>query len=107
MRQGRKLASVYDVPFMELLSKDKPKIKELELVPDFRMHSGAEAPTELHELLMIQAEAEETRALRASKLELRTSNRQLSTPYRQFADEPVFVDTAQFRKLGYFGQCQL
>jgi transcriptional regulator with XRE-family HTH domain len=61
VRQGRKLASVYDVPFMELLSKDKPKIKELELVPDFRMHSGAEAPTELHELLMIQAEAEETR----------------------------------------------
>ena len=61
MKQARKLASVYDFPFMELLSKDKPKIKDLELVPDFRMHSGAEAPTELHELLMIQAEAEETR----------------------------------------------
>jgi Zn-dependent peptidase ImmA (M78 family) len=61
VKQGRKLASVYDVPFMELLSKDQPKIKDLELVPDFRMHSGAEAPTELHELLMIQGEAEETR----------------------------------------------
>jgi Zn-dependent peptidase ImmA (M78 family)/transcriptional regulator with XRE-family HTH domain len=61
VKQARKLASVYDVPFMELLSKDKPKIKDLELVPDFRMHSGAETPTELHELLMIQAEAEETR----------------------------------------------
>ena len=61
VKQGRKLASVYDVPFMELLSKDQPKIKDLELVPDFRMHSGAEAPNELHELLMIQGEAEETR----------------------------------------------
>lgn len=61
VRQARKLASVYDVPFMELLSKGKLKIKELELVPDFRMHSGTEAPTELYELLMIQSEAEETR----------------------------------------------
>lgn len=61
VRQARKLASVYDVPFMELLSKDKLRIKELELVPDFRMHSGSEISTELYELLMIQGEAEETR----------------------------------------------
>jgi transcriptional regulator with XRE-family HTH domain len=61
VKQARKLADVYDVPFMELLSKERPKIKALELVPDFRLHSGAEAPTELYELLLIQAEAEETR----------------------------------------------
>jgi Zn-dependent peptidase ImmA (M78 family)/DNA-binding XRE family transcriptional regulator len=61
VRQARKLANVYDVPFMELLSKDGLKIKELELVPDFRMHLGTEAPTEHYELLMIQSEAEETR----------------------------------------------
>ncbi|PJG50057.1 hypothetical protein CVM73_38405 [Bradyrhizobium forestalis] len=61
VKQARKLASVYDVPFMELLSKEQPKIKELELVPDFRLHSGAEAPNEQYELLLIQAEAEQTR----------------------------------------------
>jgi Zn-dependent peptidase ImmA (M78 family)/DNA-binding XRE family transcriptional regulator len=61
IKQGRKLANFYDVPFMELLSKERPKIKELELVPDFRLHSDAEAPTEKYELLLIQAEAEETR----------------------------------------------
>jgi Zn-dependent peptidase ImmA (M78 family)/DNA-binding XRE family transcriptional regulator len=61
VKQARKLANVYDVPFMELLSKERPKIKELELVPDFRLHSDAEAPTEQYELLLIQAEAEETR----------------------------------------------
>lgn len=61
VKQARKLANVYDVPFMELLSKEQPKIKDLELVPDFRLHSGAEAPNEQYELLLIQAEAEETR----------------------------------------------
>src|SRR5690349_14207777 len=61
VKQARKLANVYDVPFMELLSKEKPKIKDLDLVPDFRLHSESETPTEQHELLLIQAEAEETR----------------------------------------------
>ncbi|WFU56821.1 XRE family transcriptional regulator [Bradyrhizobium pachyrhizi] len=61
VKQARKLANVYDVPFMEFLSKERPKIKELELVPDFRLHSDVEAPNEQHELLLIQAEAEETR----------------------------------------------
>lgn len=61
VKQARKLANVYDVPFMELLSREQPKIKDLELVPDFRLHSDAEAPNEQHELLLIQAEAEETR----------------------------------------------
>jgi Zn-dependent peptidase ImmA (M78 family)/DNA-binding XRE family transcriptional regulator len=61
VKQARKLAHVYEVPFMELLSKETPKIKTVELVPDFRMHSDAEAPAEQYELLLIQAEAEETR----------------------------------------------
>lgn len=61
VKQARRLANVYDVPFMELLSKEQPKIKALELVPDFRLHSGAEAPNEQYELILIQAEAEETR----------------------------------------------
>jgi Zn-dependent peptidase ImmA (M78 family)/transcriptional regulator with XRE-family HTH domain len=61
VKQARKLATAYDVPFMELLSKEKPKIKALDLVPDFRLHSGAESPAELYELLLIQSEAEETR----------------------------------------------
>lgn len=33
----------------------------LELVPDFLLHSDVEAPTEQYELVLIQAEAEETR----------------------------------------------
>ncbi|WP_158668072.1 helix-turn-helix domain-containing protein [Bradyrhizobium guangdongense] len=61
VKQARRLANVYEVPFMELLSKEQPRIKELELVPDFRLHSDAEAPNEQYELLLIQAEAEETR----------------------------------------------
>lgn len=61
IKQARKLAHVYDVPFMEFLSKERPKIKELGLVPDFRLHSDIEAPTEQYDLLLIQAEAEETR----------------------------------------------
>jgi Zn-dependent peptidase ImmA (M78 family)/DNA-binding XRE family transcriptional regulator len=61
IKQGRKLAEVYDLPFMEFLSKETPKVKPLELVPDFRTHREAENPKENYELLMIQSEAEETR----------------------------------------------
>lgn len=61
IKQARKLADAYDVPFMELLSKGQPRIGTPELVPDFRLHSGAESPVEQYDLLLIQAEAEETR----------------------------------------------
>src|ERR1700757_4478570 len=50
IKQARKLAGVYDLPFMEFLSKDTPKIKKLELVPDFRMHRDTEQPGDQHEL---------------------------------------------------------
>jgi Zn-dependent peptidase ImmA (M78 family)/transcriptional regulator with XRE-family HTH domain len=61
IKQARKLAHLYDLPFMELLSKNTPQIKKLELVPDFRMHREEEEPTEQYELLLIQSEAEEVR----------------------------------------------
>jgi Zn-dependent peptidase ImmA (M78 family) len=61
IKQARKLADAYDVPFMELLSKEQPRIGTPELVPDFRLHSWADSPAEQYDLLLIQAEAEETR----------------------------------------------
>jgi Zn-dependent peptidase ImmA (M78 family)/DNA-binding XRE family transcriptional regulator len=61
IKQARRLATVYALPFMEFLSKERPKIEEPALVPDFRMHRDVEAPDEQYELLMIQSEAEETR----------------------------------------------
>jgi Zn-dependent peptidase ImmA (M78 family)/transcriptional regulator with XRE-family HTH domain len=70
IKQGRKLANVYDLPFLELLSKEKPKIKELELVPDFRMHRDAPEPKEQYELLMVQSEAEEIRLNAIDLIEL-------------------------------------
>jgi Zn-dependent peptidase ImmA (M78 family)/DNA-binding XRE family transcriptional regulator len=61
VRQARKLAQVYDRPFLEFLSSKRPKVKPLELVPDFRMHREAEPPEERYELLLIQSETEEIR----------------------------------------------
>src|SRR5262245_8693997 len=61
VKQARKLAQVYDRPFLEFLSSKRPKIKPLELVPDFRMHREAEPPEERYELLLIQSETEEIR----------------------------------------------
>ena len=61
VKQARKLAGVYDLPFMELLSRERPKIKDLELVPDFRMKPEADQPTEQYDLVLIQSEAEEVR----------------------------------------------
>jgi Zn-dependent peptidase ImmA (M78 family) len=61
IKQARKLATVYDLPFMEFLSKERPKVKSLELVPDFRMEREKEEPTEQYDLVLIQSEAEEVR----------------------------------------------
>jgi Zn-dependent peptidase ImmA (M78 family)/DNA-binding XRE family transcriptional regulator len=61
IKQARRLAGVYDLPFMELLSKERPKVKDLELVPDFRMQRETEQPTEQYDLILIQSEAEEVR----------------------------------------------
>jgi Zn-dependent peptidase ImmA (M78 family)/DNA-binding XRE family transcriptional regulator len=61
VKQGRRLAEVYDLPFLEFLSKERPKVKSLELVPDFRMEREKEGPTEQYDLILIQSEAEEVR----------------------------------------------
>src|SRR6266436_3783396 len=61
IKQARKLAEVYDLPFLEFLSKERPKVKSLELVPDFRMERETEEPTEQYDLVLIQSEAEEVR----------------------------------------------
>ena len=61
IKQGRKLAEVYDLPFLEFLSKERPKVKSLELVPDFRMEREKEEPFEQYDLVLIQSEAEEVR----------------------------------------------
>jgi Zn-dependent peptidase ImmA (M78 family)/DNA-binding XRE family transcriptional regulator len=61
VKQARKLAEVYDRPFLELMSRERPKVKPLELVPDFRMHREEKVPKDHYELLRIQSEAEEVR----------------------------------------------
>jgi Zn-dependent peptidase ImmA (M78 family)/DNA-binding XRE family transcriptional regulator len=61
VKQARKLAHVYDRPFLEFFAKEKPTITEPTLIPDFRMHREAEPPKERFELIQIQSEAEETR----------------------------------------------
>jgi Zn-dependent peptidase ImmA (M78 family) len=61
VKQARKLAEVYDRPFLEFLARERPQWKPLELVPDFRMHRDEEVPADRYELLLIQSEAEEIR----------------------------------------------
>jgi Zn-dependent peptidase ImmA (M78 family)/DNA-binding XRE family transcriptional regulator len=61
VKQARKLAEVYDRPFLEFFARERPNVKEPELVPDFRMHRAAEIPKEQAELIFIQSEAEEVR----------------------------------------------
>lgn len=61
VKQARKLAEVYDRPFLELLSKERPTVRPIELVPDFRMRRDEKTPKGHYELLRIQSEAEEVR----------------------------------------------
>lgn len=59
--QGRKLADIYDRPFLEFFSRTVPSIPEVKLVPDFRSYSGGISTKEARELKKIQAWAEEQR----------------------------------------------
>lgn len=67
VRQARKLAEIYERPFLEFFSKQIPVIAEPELVPDFRLYRDAPPPEESHKLLEIQAWAE---TLRLNALDL-------------------------------------
>lgn len=59
--QARKLAEAYDRPFLEFFARKKPEVRGPELLPDYRMHRDTELPREKHELIRIQADAEEIR----------------------------------------------
>ena len=61
VKQARKLAEVYDRPFLEFFSHERPTVKEPETIPDFRMQRGIKAPKEQYDLFFIQSEAEEIR----------------------------------------------
>jgi Zn-dependent peptidase ImmA (M78 family)/DNA-binding XRE family transcriptional regulator len=61
VKQARKLAEVYDRPFLEFFSRERPKVKEPETIPDFRMQKGVEVPKGDYELFLIKSEAEEIR----------------------------------------------
>jgi Zn-dependent peptidase ImmA (M78 family)/DNA-binding XRE family transcriptional regulator len=55
--QARKLAEIYERPFLEFFAKQVPDLVEPDLVPDFRMHRDA-IPDESGGLLQIQSWAE-------------------------------------------------
>src|SRR5262249_50848433 len=61
VKQARKLAEVYDRPFLEFFFRELPEVKEPETIPDFRMQKGVEVPKEDYELFLIKSEAEEIR----------------------------------------------
>lgn len=59
--RGRKLAKAYGRPFLEFFSDDVPRLREVELVADFRMKSREPAASEKRGLRDLQAWAEELR----------------------------------------------
>jgi Zn-dependent peptidase ImmA (M78 family) len=61
VKQARRLAEIYDRPFLEFFSRERPRVKGLKTIPDFRMQKGVDAPKEQYELFLIQSEAEEIR----------------------------------------------
>jgi Zn-dependent peptidase ImmA (M78 family)/DNA-binding XRE family transcriptional regulator len=61
VKQARKLAQVYDRPFLEFLASERPKVQPLQIIPDFRMQRETVPPDEHYELFLIQSEAEEIR----------------------------------------------
>ena len=55
---ARKLADFYGRSFMEFFYEEEPEIVESELLPDYRLHKGAEDPHGNREILEIQRWAE-------------------------------------------------
>jgi Zn-dependent peptidase ImmA (M78 family) len=100
VKQARRLAQVYDRPFLEFFSKRRPSLKEPELIPDFRMHREAEPPKERYELILIQSEAEEIRLNALDLFELLDEEPpQLPNTLYASADENADVVAARAREI--------
>ncbi|WP_168247537.1 MULTISPECIES: XRE family transcriptional regulator [unclassified Mesorhizobium] len=70
VKQARRLADIYDRPFLEFFSKEIPHVPPTELVPDFRFHSGGTPGQELAALEEVQRWAEEQRLNALDLLEI-------------------------------------
>lgn len=61
VNQARKLAEIYDRPFLEFFAHSIPNVPDVQLVPDFRFYSTPPSATETFELKEVQVWAEEQR----------------------------------------------
>jgi Zn-dependent peptidase ImmA (M78 family)/DNA-binding XRE family transcriptional regulator len=61
VRQARALADFYGRAFLEFFYDSEPEILESVLIPDFRLHRGADDPSQNREILQIQRWAEAQR----------------------------------------------
>ncbi len=68
--QARKLAELYELPFLHFFSKDLPKVYVPNLVPDFRFHKVPPSKDEMLALSEVQQWAEEQRVNALDLLEI-------------------------------------
>lgn len=61
VRQARMLAELYERSFLEFFLEERPELHDSKLIPDFRLHLGAERPKDDREIWHIQRWAEEQR----------------------------------------------
>lgn len=59
--QGRRLADIYDRPFLEFFRNQLPEVPEPTLIPDYRLYQAADDPSETQQLKNIQSWAEAQR----------------------------------------------
>ncbi|TXS89071.1 ImmA/IrrE family metallo-endopeptidase [Parahaliea maris] len=67
VNQARKMAELYQRPFLEFFLPEPPSVYRPKLVPDFRLYQGAPDPTENRDFIDIQGWAE---SLRINALDL-------------------------------------
>jgi Zn-dependent peptidase ImmA (M78 family) len=70
VKQARRLADLYDRPFLEFFSKDIPNVPDTTLAPDFRLYRGAPPDMETVALKELQRWAEEQRLNALDLLEI-------------------------------------
>ena len=61
INQARKLAKIYDRPFLEFFAQSVPNVPDVQLVPDFRFYPTPPSATETFALKEVQIWAEEQR----------------------------------------------
>jgi Zn-dependent peptidase ImmA (M78 family)/transcriptional regulator with XRE-family HTH domain len=107
--QARKLAAIYERPFLEFFLRDPPNIPAPRSIPDYRMRAGIPPPRETREVLEVQQWVE-TQRVNALDLFAELGDAPPTLPpsiFAKISQSPDVVAAAAREAIGFTAQEQL